>query len=112
MAQRTEVTLICDLCEDGRAGTETIRFGLDGATYEIDVCDRHGKRLRDALASYLAAGRRSRTGGGRRRGSTGPGNRERMAEIRAWAKKRGIKVSERGRVAADVVAKYEASRKS
>ncbi|MGH7746956.1 MAG: Lsr2 family DNA-binding protein, partial [Candidatus Dormibacteria bacterium] len=39
---------------------------------------------------------------------TGPG-RERSGEIRAWAKQRGYKVSERGRIPATIIQEYEAS---
>lgn len=34
-------------------------------------------------------------------------SRERSADIRAWAKARGIKVNERGRIPATVVEEYE-----
>ncbi len=32
-----------------------------------------------------------------------------LAEIRAWARQRGHKVSERGRIPAQIIAEYEAS---
>jgi hypothetical protein len=47
-------------------------------------------------------------GGRRRRARSGPG-RERSSEIRAWAKQRGHKVSERGRIPAAIIAEYESS---
>ena len=111
MAQKVQVLLVCDICEGGKPGSETIGFALDGSSYEIDLCDKHGKGLRDTMASYVSAARRATSGGGRGRGrgrSSGA-DRERTQAIRAWARKKGIKVSERGRLSSDVVAQYEAA---
>src|SRR5579875_1776741 len=64
MAQRVQVLLVCDVHDDDTTpGTETIPFAIDGTSYEIDVCDEHGAELRDALATFVAAARR--TGGSR-----------------------------------------------
>jgi hypothetical protein len=50
---------------------------------------------------------------GRPRGRTGrraaAGSQAPTSDIRAWARSKGIKVNERGRISADVVAKYEAA---
>lgn len=111
MAQKIQVMLVCDICEGGKPGSETIGFGLDGSSYEIDLCDKHAKGLRDSVASYVAAARRAVSGGARGRGrrSGGGADRERTQAIRAWARKKGIKVSERGRLSGDIVAQYEAA---
>jgi hypothetical protein len=113
VAQKINVTLEDDLT--GGPADETVSFSLDGTSYEIDLTTKNAKALRDALAPYLGAGRRASSGSGRRgsgrRSSSGGGNRERTAEIRAWAKKKGIKVSERGRVSSDVIAQFEAANK-
>jgi hypothetical protein len=117
MAQKTVVTVVCDLPHDGEAeGNETVSFAFDGASYEIDVCTAHAKDLHDTFAAYAERARRVSaaaaavvTGGGRRRKArTGPG-RERSSEIRAWARQRGHKVSERGRIPASIISEYEAS---
>lgn len=114
MAQKVQVVLECDICEGGKAGSETIGFGLDGQSYEIDLCDKHAKQLRDNLATFTGAGRRA-TSGGRGRGGArggsrgGAADRERTQAIRAWARKKGIAVSERGRLSGDIVAQYEAA---
>jgi hypothetical protein len=109
MAQRVQVLLVCDLHDDETEGTETVRFGLDGSSYEIDVCARHASALRDAFAPYVGAGRRAgRTGSaGRRRRAAGGGE---PAAVRAWAKSQGIKVSERGRIPADLMERFAASK--
>jgi hypothetical protein len=108
MAQRVQVLLVCDLHDDDTEGTETIRFSLDGVSYEIDVCEPHAARLRDSFASYVGAGRRTgriATGARRQRVATGVD----PAAVRAWAKSSGVKVSERGRIPADVVEQYTAA---
>jgi hypothetical protein len=112
MAQRIQVLLVCDLHDDETPGTETIHFGLDGASYEIDVCERHAAELRDGLAGYVGAGRR--TGG---RGELSPGRSRRRrnrgsgdaARIREWARSQGLAVPERGRIPADLAEKYAAA---
>ena len=109
MAQKTIVTLEDDI--DGGPADETVSFSLDGASYEIDLTSKNAAKLRDAFAPYVGAARKAgRAGAGAARRPRRGGN-EQVAEIRAWAKSKGLKVSERGRVAADVVAKWEAAKK-
>jgi len=108
MAQKVQVTLVDDL--DGSAAEETVSFALDGVGYEIDLSARNAKKLRDAFALYVGsarkAGRRSRSVARQRRSAGG-----RTADIRAWARANRIAVNDRGRIAADVIAKYEAANK-
>jgi len=40
---------------DGGDAAETVRFGLDGRSYEIDLNSKNAKRLRDSLAGYVAS---------------------------------------------------------
>jgi len=113
VAQKVTVSLIDDL--DGDKADETVEFGLDGKSYEIDLSTGNADKLRDALASYVAAARRP---GGRRRSGGGPAaaataaarrpsvDREQNQAIRDWARKRGMKVSDRGRIPADVLEAY------
>ena len=110
MAQKIQTLLVDDI--DGSAAEGTIRFGLDGAEYEIDLNAGHARELRDALARYVAAARRvggsaarrsARTG---RRGSAGGLN---TTEVREWAKAQGIEVKDRGRVPAELVVKFKAA---
>jgi hypothetical protein len=109
MAQKTTVTLTCDLEDGEKPATETLTFGLEGATYELDLCNKHAKQFRDAIGTYVASGRRVSQAGARRRRSSGGSDRQRTQDIRAWARKKGIEVSQRGRLSGDIVAKYEAS---
>ena len=115
MAQVREVRLVDDL--DGYAADETIEFAIDGKRYEIDLSKGNAGKLREALASYVAAARRSpRTGRGAAASSSGSGgspaavDREQNQAIRVWARKQGMKVSERGRIPAEVLEKYHNGR--
>jgi hypothetical protein len=109
MAQKVKVTVVCDLPHDDEVeGQETVQFSFDGTAYEIDVCPKHVKELREKVGQYADHARKVSVAGRRRRSRTGPG-RERSGEIRAWAKQRGYKVSERGRIPATIIAEYEAS---
>ena len=122
MAQKVQVLIVCDLHSDEVEGTETLTFGLDGSSYEIDVCDAHAADLRDAFAPFVGAARRagrgsasqpqrrsSRGGGRGSGGGSGSGDKQRVAEIREWARQNGHQVSERGRIAATVLQAYEAA---
>ncbi len=111
MAQKVKVTVVCDLPHDGEVeGEETVSFSFDGTAYEIDVCAKHAKELRDKVSPFVDHARKaSGAGVGRRRRTRGGPGRERSAEIRAWAKQRGYKVNERGRIPAAIVAEYDAA---
>ena len=114
MAQKVDVKFIDDL--DGTEAAGTVAFGLDGRTYEIDLSDDNAARLRDSLATFVAAARRS--GGTPRRGRTpratadgapSRANREETAAIRTWARENGHEVSERGRIPKAVVQAYQSA---
>jgi len=112
MAQRTIVQLTDDL--DGSEAAESISFALDGSSYTIDLSESNAAELREALAPYVAAARRE--SGRSRRGNVTPisnGRRTRSTgdidpkTVRAWAAENGIAINSRGRIPADVVAKYQ-----
>jgi hypothetical protein len=136
MATITNVVLTDDL--DGTEATGTIAFGLDGQAYEIDLHDPNAEAMRAGFARYIEVARKvaasqparrgrkpgttSRGGGG----STVPpasfrppvasanGDRpltaDERAQLREWAAGRpDVKVAERGRIAASVVAEWRAS---
>ena len=111
MARHTQVILIDDL--DGSEATETINFGLDGTTYEIDLSEDNAKRLREALSPFVSNARRAEptpTRGRRRGAGQRAMSREKSAEIRAWARENGWDVPERGRVSAEVREAFLAAR--
>lgn len=102
MAQKIAVVTTDDI--DGSGNAETVTFGFGGFTYEIDLNEEHRADLDGALAPYLAAGRRVR---GRRRGvATRPASVDRTA-VRSWAKASGLRVSDRGRISAEIMRQYE-----
>ncbi len=108
MAQKIQTLFIDDI--DGGTAEGTVRFALDGAAYEIDLSAKHGDELRQALATYIGHARKV---GGARRSSATPGRRGASATdthaVREWARGAGIDIKDRGRVPADVVAKYKAA---
>jgi hypothetical protein len=106
MAQRVTVELEDDL--DGGPADETLRFGLGGTEYEIDLSKKNANAFRRQIAPYIEHARKA--GRGQRHRPTRPASgRERSGDIRAWAKDQGIPVSERGRIPTSVAAQYEAA---
>ncbi|MDP2775671.1 MAG: Lsr2 family protein [Nocardioides sp.] len=105
MAQKVNIVLVDDL--DGSDATETVTFGLDGASYEIDLNDKHAAELRDALAVYVGHARKS--AGSRRTAkkssSLGPSARE----VRDWARSNGFTVPDRGRIPAEIRTAFDAA---
>ncbi|MFJ2006711.1 histone-like nucleoid-structuring protein Lsr2 [Streptomyces chartreusis] len=105
MAQQTIIQLLDDL--DGSEASETIVFGLDGKTYEIDLNDKNATKLRKALEPYVDKGRKlNQTRGGKRAGAGRIAGDSDTAQIRAWAKENGYEVNDRGRVPADIKEAY------
>lgn len=121
MAQKVTVDLVDDV--DGGQADETVEFALDGVSYEIDLSSDNAGELREALGNFVSNARRaggrkkkpgprktagtraSNAGNGSAKGSA-RGDREQNQAIRDWARKRGLDVSDRGRIPADVVEQY------
>jgi hypothetical protein len=109
VAQQVNVVLVDDL--DGSEASESVSFGLDGRSYEIDLSGANTARLREILAPYVEAARR---GTGARRPVVAPAaprstsNREETAAVREWARTHGFTVSERGRIPNSVIEAYAA----
>ena len=115
MAQQTIVTLVDDL--DGSEADQTVEFGLDGVSYEIDLSEENAELLREQFQAWIDSARRV---SGRRRVKPAaaatatatttkarvPVDREQSAAIREWARRNGHKVSARGRISADVIEAY------
>ena len=111
MAQKVQVILVDDI--DGGKADETVKFGLDGVNYQIDVSTKNAKKLREAFAPFVAEARRGPGRAAGRRRTTKAGRKGRgksdAAAVRKWAKSNGHKVSDRGRVPAPVMAAYRAA---
>jgi hypothetical protein len=115
MAQKVTVTLVDDI--DGSTAEETLEFGLDGVSYQIDLSGDNAGKLREILSDYVDHARRS---GGRKRASGRPAptgrprtasvDRDQNQAIREWARKKGFKVSDRGRIPKEVTEAYHNNR--
>ena len=110
VAQKVSVTFACDY--DSKVITEgghlTRAFGLDGRDYEIDLCEQHSKKFDEAFRGFADKARKV-TGRVTRTKRRTAAHRRHSAEVRAWAKRNGIAVSDRGRIPAQVTETYEAS---
>ncbi|MEU7639179.1 MULTISPECIES: histone-like nucleoid-structuring protein Lsr2 [unclassified Streptomyces] len=106
MAQKVQVLLVDDL--DGGEANETVTFALDGKSYEIDLSDANADKLRESLADFVKAGRKTggRSGGRGKTRAAAAGSPD-TAKIRAWAKENGYNVNDRGRVPADIREAFE-----
>jgi hypothetical protein len=109
VAQKIQTVFIDGL--DGSEAEGTVRFGLDGTEYEVDLNAEHAQALRDALARYVQAAWRA--GASVRRPARGghrvSGTRVDTTEVREWAKAQGSEVKDRGRVPAELVVRFKAA---
>lgn len=106
MAKTVSVVVTDDL--DGSPGAETVAFGVDGLSYEIDLGKKNRAKLEKSLQPFMDAGRRT----AQRRAAKparAEGSRTDRAAVRTWAAGQGLKVSERGRISAEVMSKYDAA---
>ena|SRR6516225_1800542 len=110
VAQKVSVTFACDYdSKEIPSGEHLTRsFSLDGRDYEIDLCERHSQKFDETMRRFADRARKvsSKVGKSKRRTTA---HRRRSAEIRAWAKRSGMEVSDRGRIPTQVIAKYEAN---
>lgn len=88
-------------------GTLTSLSSLDGTSYEIDLNSHNLDTLTRALDPFIknahtTSKRRTSSGG---RSATAPSRN--LAEVRVWARENGFAVSDRGRVAAEIMTAFE-----
>lgn len=94
--------------DDVADATETVDFSYRGVEYQIDLSARNARALDKLLAQILEGARRREEPPDTRRRGTETRNGAPVAKaVRAWAKNAGIQVSDRGRVAADVIQRYQ-----
>lgn len=119
MAQKVHVLLTCDLDDEVVEAVETVHFGNEGTTYEIEMCQQHLDEYRNWMSEYVAAARRI---GGNSRVRTRPsagtapksrraveGGKEDLSEVREWARANGFTVSARGRIPATIREAFQAA---
>src|SRR6266568_2750479 len=108
VVQKVTVQLVDDL--DGSVAQETVEFGLDGVSYQIDLSSVNAEKIRDMLHDFVANARRSglrkRVASTAAKARSAAVDREQNQAIREWARKRGLRVSERGRISAEVLEAY------
>lgn len=104
MTTRRTIALEDDL--DGGPADQTVQFGLGAMEYEIDLNTKNASLFRTEMAPFLEHARKA--GRGQRR-PVRSSRRQNSASIRAWAKEHGIQISERGRIPASVIQRYEAA---
>jgi hypothetical protein len=117
MGQRIEVVLTCDLHDGEVPAEETVTFAVDGTTYAFELCAEHLQEFRDTVGRYVGAARRAdQPRRGRRRpaeagapASKGRRSATDLSEVRSWARSQGYKVSDRGRISAEVQEAFEAA---
>jgi Lsr2 len=110
MAQQVIVELVDDLDGSTSEDISTVSFGLDGATYEIDLTEANAQTLRSSLEQFVGAARRT---GGRLKRGTAPtpvrqsASREQTQAIREWARQQGYDLADRGRIPFNVIEAFD-----
>src|SRR6266571_1038276 len=110
MARKVLVRLVDDLDGLPSEGVATVTFSLDGVTYQIDLNEANASKLRDGLADFISAARR--TGGRMKRGSAAGGRAASANDgpaIREWAREQGHDLAERGRIPSHIVDAFHAA---
>jgi hypothetical protein len=107
MAKTITTTVTDDL--DGSANAKQVTFGLDGVAYSIDLSSRNEKKLRDALQEFINHAGRERSSGTARSAKVRGQRDFDIAELRAWAAKKGIELPSRGRIPGAVIEQYKAA---
>jgi hypothetical protein len=110
VAREVVERLIDDL--DGSEATETLTFGLDGATYEIDLSKKNSAALCKALEPFAKVGRKARSAGGRRKAAPTVASPKVQRDydiihLREWAGSNGVAIPARGRIPQAVVEQYK-----
>lgn len=104
MAKKTVEKFYSDLSGDEiDTPAPTVTFTFDGIGYQVDLTETERKTFADAMAPYIAVGRRA---GGRARSTSASSSGVDAKAVRAWAQEQGLDVPARGRVPASLVEEY------
>ncbi len=109
MAQKVSVSYACDYDQkEIPKGEHRVRqFSFDGRHYEIDLCQQHGDAFDETIGLYAKHARTSSAPSEQPARRRTAAHRQHSASVRAWAKQAGIQVSDRGRIPADVLTRYD-----
>lgn len=108
MAQKVVREFIDDI--DGSAAERTFTFAVDGTAYEIDLSSENIAEFTSAIGGFIESARKVKSTSRRQRSASTTDlrqRRERLNEVREWARKNGYSVSERGRISAEVLAAFD-----
>lgn len=107
---RREITQFFDDLDNAPLSEEEVNvvdFSVNGIGYTLDLSAKNRAAFEKALAPYIQVARRKTRGGAGRRTTGRSTNPERNRMIREWARENNVAVSERGRISADVIEKFE-----
>jgi uncharacterized membrane protein len=98
---------------DGSAGAQTVTFGINGRTYQIDLSKKNRTAFEKVLQPYIEASRREPTRARAPRVAAARGRKPAAVAaapsptaIREWAAANGYEISARGRIPAAIVEAY------
>lgn len=110
MTRKVEVQLLDDI--DGTPADETVTFGLDGRLYQIDLSSKRARKLRGDLDRFISAARRvgrtATSSSSRGAAARAASDRAQNQAIREWARRKKIRLADRGRIPRSVIEQYEA----
>lgn len=109
MGQKVRIERFSDLSgeslPDGEG--ETIVYSVYGKAYEIDLTAQEAADFHRTLDPFIAVSRRVKGGEGKKNRSTA--DRQKLSDIRDWARNQGYEVSERGRISQEILEAFEAA---
>lgn len=101
MATRT--VLVDDM--DGGDADTTIAFVINGESYSLDLSPANAAKFHEAIQPFVAAAKERAAKHASSFDAELAGVEQRTA-IREWARKKGLEVSDRGRIPQDIIDAY------
>ena len=111
-ARKAHPAFLVDDLDGSAEEVETVHLSLDGADFEIDLSAQNADRLRGKLAKFIENGTRVTAQKPRRTLRAvrpAPSGRDQVQAVRDWARKHGLTVSDRGRIAKSVQEAFDAA---
>jgi hypothetical protein len=107
MAKKTVEKFYSDLSGDEvDTPSPTVTFTFDGVGYEVDLTEAERQAFADAVAPYIAVGRRAAGRAASSRTASRKSGVDAKA-VREWAQEQGLDVPARGRVPASLIQAYQ-----
>ena len=103
MARRTQVFMVDDLTGIESDDVVTIRYMIDGTTYEIDLAPESSEKFHKAFKRFI---NKSRIISKASTKVTIMESGQAISDIREWARKNGFSVGSRGRIPQDALRAY------